>query len=44
MSLELSPVSYSISHFMPLKGFLQVSPIKWIPSFLKGKATRTFIQ
>jgi hypothetical protein len=28
MLLELSLVSYSISHSMPLKGFLQALPIK----------------
>ena len=44
MSPELLPVSYSIFYFMPLKGSLQVLTIKSIPSFLEGKAIRTFIQ
>ena len=44
MSLKLLPVSYSISYSMPLKGSLQASPIKRIPSPLEGKATRTSIQ
>ena len=43
MSPKLLPVSYNISYFMPLKGFLQVLPIKLIPSFLEGEATRTSI-
>ena len=43
ISLKLSPVSYSISYSMPLKGSLQASPIESIPFFLKGKATKTFM-
>ena len=44
MSPELSPVSYSISHSVPLKGSSQALPIESIPSFLEGEATRTFMQ
>jgi len=43
MSPEPLPISYSISHSMPLKGSLQALPIKWIPS-LEGEATRTSVQ
>ena len=41
--LELLFINYSISYFMPPKGSSQVLPIKWIPFFLEGKATKTFI-
>jgi len=41
MLLKSSPVSHSISYSISLKGSLQASPIKWILSFLKGKAIKT---
>ena len=44
MSLKLLSVNHSIFYSIPLKGFLQVLPIKSIPSFLEGEATRTFIR
>ena len=44
ISLKLLLINYSISHSMPLKGSLQASPIKWIPFFLKGEATKISIQ
>ena len=43
MSPELSLVSYSISHSVPLKGSSQVLPIESIPSFSEGEAIRTSV-
>ena len=44
MLLKSLPIGYSISYSMPLKSSLQALPIKWIPFFLEGGATRTSIQ
>ena len=44
ISPELLLISYSISYSVPFKGSLQALFIKWIPFFLKSKATKTFVQ